>query len=163
MYLGIVNQPPPAPQLSPEYQALQDAEHIKLLVIFHYILAGVLAVIACIPIIHVLMGFFMMYAASRASTAMPADDAAVMQSMSWVFVLVGCAVIITGWVFAFLVYLSGRYLSRRENHTFIFVIACICCLQFPFGTALGVFTIIVLQRPSVKRLFEDPTSAIGSI
>jgi hypothetical protein len=31
--------------------------------------------------------------------------------------------------------------------------ACIECLFIPFGTILGVFTIIVLSRESVKTLF----------
>lgn len=38
--------------------------------------------------------------------------------------------------------------------TFVFVMACVQCANVPFGTALGVFTILVLQRPSVKALFE---------
>jgi hypothetical protein len=28
--------------------------------------------------------------------------------------------------------------------------------MFPFGTILGIFTIIVLSRPTVKRLFGVP-------
>jgi hypothetical protein len=31
--------------------------------------------------------------------------------------------------------------------------AAIACMLMPFGTVLGVFTIIVLMRPSVKELF----------
>ena len=34
-----------------------------------------------------------------------------------------------------------------------FVVACILCLNVPIGTALGVFTILVLVRPTVKDLF----------
>jgi hypothetical protein len=34
--------------------------------------------------------------------------------------------------------------------------ACIECLFLPFGTILGVFTIIVLSRESVKELFGAP-------
>jgi hypothetical protein len=33
-------------------------------------------------------------------------------------------------------------------------VAALCCAFFPFGTVLGVFTILVLVRPSVKALFE---------
>jgi hypothetical protein len=38
------------------------------------------------------------------------------------------------------------------------VIAIITCLSVPLGTALGVFTLIVLARPSVKQLFERRTA-----
>jgi hypothetical protein len=34
-----------------------------------------------------------------------------------------------------------------------FVTACLSCMNVPIGTALGVFAILVLNRPSVKALF----------
>ena len=49
--------------------------------------------------------------------------------------------------------LAGRYLARRERYTFCLVVAGVECMFMPFGTVLGVFTIIVLSRPSVKDLF----------
>jgi hypothetical protein len=36
--------------------------------------------------------------------------------------------------------------------------AAISCIFMPFGTVLGVFTIIVLLRPSVKELFAVNTA-----
>jgi hypothetical protein len=54
-------------------------------------------------------------------------------------------------------------LSERRNPTFIMVIAAIQCLNMPLGTALGVFTIVVLQRASVKRLFEHPSDGLGAV
>jgi hypothetical protein len=35
------------------------------------------------------------------------------------------------------------------------------CVFMPFGTVLGVFTLVVLTRPSVKPLFEDQRTAPG--
>jgi hypothetical protein len=49
---------------------------------------------------------------------------------------------------------AGRYLSRHVNRTFCLVVAGIECVFTPFGTVLGVFTIIVLMRDSVRELFE---------
>jgi hypothetical protein len=37
--------------------------------------------------------------------------------------------------------------------------AGIACVFMPFGTVLGVFTIIVLMRDSVRRLFGRPVSS----
>jgi len=51
---------------------------------------------------------------------------------------------------------SGLHRLDQSLHTrywFAFVMACIECLFIPFGTILGVFTIIVLSRESVKTLF----------
>ena len=37
----------------------QDAEHLKLLSIFHYIVAGLAALFACLPFLHLLIGVAM--------------------------------------------------------------------------------------------------------
>jgi hypothetical protein len=49
--------------------------------------------------------------------------------------------------------LTGYWLRKLKNRMFCFVIACILCLSAPLGTILGIFTILVLQRESVKELF----------
>jgi hypothetical protein len=46
--------------------------------------------------------------------------------------------------------ISGLQIRKRKGRIFSFVVAGVNCMQFPFGTALGVFTFIVLSRPSVK-------------
>ena len=45
-------------------------------------------------------------------------------------------------------------LKKRQKRTFSFVIACICCMNIPLGTALGVFTLVVLSRQSVKAIYD---------
>jgi len=40
------------------------------------------------------------------------------------------------------------------------VMACVECLFIPFGTILGVFTIIVLLRESVKALFAATQTSV---
>lgn len=72
------------------------------------------------------------------------------------FVIFGGLVCLGAWAFAVCFFLSARWLAARRNWTFCFVVACIACLQVPLGTALGVFTILVLQRPSVKGIFGRP-------
>jgi len=57
-------------------------------------------------------------------------------------------------VMAISILMAGRSLALRKRYTFAFIIACIECLFFPFGTILGVFTIVTLSRESVKALFE---------
>jgi hypothetical protein len=54
---------------------------------------------------------------------------------------------------AICILIAGRCLSRRKGYSFALVIACIECLFVPFGTILGVFTIVALSRESVKALF----------
>ena len=50
--------------------------------------------------------------------------------------------------------LSAKWLKQRKNRTFSYIVAAMNCLQFPFGTALGVFTFIVLSRPTVGSSYE---------
>ena len=47
----------------------------------------------------------------------------------------------------------GVQIRKRRWWTFCYLTGWGECLMFPFGTVLGIFTIIVLARPSVKRLF----------
>jgi hypothetical protein len=46
---------------------------------------------------------------------------------------------------------SGRFLTRQKKFWFLF--ACLACAGFPFGTMLGVSTIIGLAGRLVKGLY----------
>jgi hypothetical protein len=147
--------PPPHPQ------ALQDAEHLKLLAIFHYVLAGLAALFGSIPIIHVVVGIMMVSgkipmghppAGAPAGTPMPVTP----MDFGWFFIVLGGGMIVLSWTYAGLMFYAGRCLSARQKRTFCFVMACISCIHIPMGTALGIFTILVLQRPSVQALFDRP-------
>lgn len=70
------------------------------------------------------------------------------------FTFLGLGIMFAGWTLAALLAWAGRCLDRRMHYTFCFVMACVACLFQPFGIVPGVFTIIVLVRPSVKTLFE---------
>ena len=60
---------------------------------------------------------------------------------------------VLGWTFAVLILIAGRSIALRKHYMFCFVMACVECIFMPFGTVLGVFTILVLNRQSVKELF----------
>lgn len=132
-------------------QVNQDGEHLRLLSIFHYVTGGLMALLACVPIIHVVLGAIFMLSpstfAGRNGQGPPTWFGLVFMVLGGVFVLIG-------WALAALVLYAGRCLSRRKRHTFCLVVAGMSCLFFPVGTALGVFTILVLMRPSVKELFQ---------
>jgi hypothetical protein len=128
----------------------QDMQHLKLLSIFHYVVGGLLALIACFPIIHFVLGLVMIISPnSMAGGGSPPPT-----ELGWFFVLLAGGFILAGWTGAICLILAGRFLRRCKHHLFCLVVAGIVCLFNPFGTVLGVFTIIVLIRPSVKRLFE---------
>lgn len=145
---------------------MQDAEHLKLLVIFHYIMAGLAVLGGCFASIYVLVGAVFVAAPSSSAaggSGMSPADAEVLRMMGWIWGIIGGVAVGIAVALAVCLFLCGRYLSERSHPTFVFVMACIQCAFMPFGTALGVFTIIVLQRPSVKALFGQGGSALGSV
>jgi hypothetical protein len=129
----------------------RDSEHVRLLSIFHYVLGGIVGVFSCLPIFHVALGLIMIFSpgAFPDGNGQPPPP-----FIGWFFVALGSAVIVLGWSLAVCLLLSGWFLSRRKHYIFCMVIAGLACLYVPFGTVLGVFTFIVLGRPSVRAGFE---------
>ena len=136
----------PAP---PIQRPSADAEHLRLLSIFHYVVGGLAALFSCIPIIHLVLGLFLALAPEKLDPGSNPPPAFV----GWLFIGIALLLILAGWVFAGLVITAGRFLAKRIHYTFCLVIAGVECLFMPFGTVLGVFTIVVLMRPAVKQWF----------
>ena len=127
----------------------KDLEHLKLLSIFHYVYAGLTALFSCFPIIHVGLGvLFILMPETAGGGGDPPP-----KLMGWIFIGVGLAIIVIGWTVAILRAIAGRCLARRRAYWYCFAIAILDCLSVPLGTVLGVFTLIVLVRPTVKALF----------
>ena len=140
-----MNETPDTPTPAPTVD--QDLEHLKILSIFHYVLAAIVALIGCIPLIHFVLG------AGLASGTLgdgPEEGAAVVGCF---FMAVAAGLILFAWGYAICLVFAGRFLADRRNYTFCLVVAGIACLFMPIGTVLGVFTILVLLRPSVRARF----------
>lgn len=145
-----MNEPPPI-----DYS--QDAEHLRLLFIFHYILAGLFFLFAFFPVFHVSIGAMITFRPetffSGNSSEMPNEATKLIGLM---FMVIGVTIIVLGLLHAVLTAWSGRCIQLRKWRTFSIVAAGLNILAFPFGTVLGVFTIVVLQRPSVRALYPPP-------
>jgi hypothetical protein len=63
--------------------------------------------------------------------------------------------IVLGWTIGILTLISAQFIKNRKNRIFIVVVAGINCFIIPVGTALGVFTLIVMFRDSVIRIFQN--------
>jgi hypothetical protein len=133
-------------------QADQDAEHLRLLSIFHYIVAGFQALSALLPVFHLVIGLGLVFApewmGEGEENPLPA------QLMGGFFALFAGAWILAGLTMAACLVIAGRALAQRKRRTFCLVIAGLTAATcMPLGTVLGVFTIVVLSRPSVVGLF----------
>jgi len=129
----------------------RDTEQLNLLAIFHYVVAGFAALFSFFPLIYTALGVIFIFAA-RHGTAKP-DEELPPEFLGWIFAVVGSLLFVTAIVMAICIFIAGRSLALRKRYTFTLVIACIECLFVPFGTILGVFTIVTLSRESAKALF----------
>jgi len=126
----------------------QDREHLRLLTIFYYIWAGVQSLGGLMGLAFIGVGAFIASSPQVAQSNNPPPP--------WfgaIFAGIGALVFLSVEGMAALSFFTGRFLSRRQHHTFCVVISALNCLSLPLGTALGVFSILVLQRSSVKVLF----------
>ena len=57
--------------------------------------------------------------------------------------------------------ISGLCLRARKLRTFSLVVAGFNCMHLPLGTVLGVFTMIVLMRDSVRELYDANPTMLG--
>jgi hypothetical protein len=129
----------------------KDVEHLRLLATFHYIVGAITAIWLSFPLIHVFVG--LMFMLMPDSFGSDGKQAFPMRMFGLIFVVIGGAIVLLGWTLGALTIYAGRCISRREKHMFCVVVACVNCLHMPIGTLLGVFTVIVLFRDSVRQLF----------
>lgn len=144
--------PPPHPQM------LADAEHLKALSICHYVMGAMAVVFGSFPIFHVLLGGMIVTGKMPTAPVTTGGSASFFfpHEAGWFFIIFGAGLILLSWTYGVLMFFAGRSLGRRRNRTFCFVMACLSCVHVPLGTVLGVFTLLVLMRPTVQALFEGP-------
>ncbi len=135
----------------------EDDNHLQLLSIFHYVLGGLVALISLFPIFHLLCGLLFLVL-PLLGTEGDVKEAAPIMAIGGIFVLIPLAIITIGLSLAGCIITAGRRLGRRVQHNYCLVVAGIECLFMPLGTILGVFTIVVLSRNSVKELFGVPVT-----
>lgn len=132
----------------------QDESHLALLSTLHYVLAGLSAVFSSFFLMHVAWGISIWRGVSLFPSPPGGGPPAPFGIMMTVM---GAGAVMTGWIFAGCLVVAGRSLTIRKRYWFCFGVAVVACLVCnPLGLGLGVFTIIVLQRPTVKQLFGVP-------
>lgn len=131
----------------------RDEEQLRLLSIFHYVVAGLAVLVALLPIFYLVVMVFCLLGVSQFSADGVTLSQAALSSIRWSFYIFGFAFFCIGLVFAAFLFTTGQFLARHRRYSFCLTMAGIECIFFPFGTVLGVFTIIVLMRQSVKQLF----------
>jgi len=140
-----------------------DADHLRLLAVFHFVVAALAAAgIGFLAlhylVLHAIVSNPEMWRNQRGGGLPPREIFAIFRCLYVVF----ATVLVAGAVGNLL---SGLFIDRRKHRTFSLIVAGLNCFQIPFGTVLGVFTLIVLLRPSVREVYDaiqspDPAPAM---
>jgi hypothetical protein len=128
----------------------ENEQYLKILAIFYYILGALLALVGFFPIIHLWLGYMMVFMPNQMGGRGNPPPAA----LGWFFMIMAAGVMVSLWGLALCMILTGRYLIRHRHHMFCLVIAALVCMNAPLGTVLGVFTLVLLLKPEVKEMFE---------
>lgn len=129
----------------------EDKKNLDLLAMFHFILAGVTAFFSCFPFIHVFVGL----AIVMGKLSSESEHQGPPLFFGLIFAIMGAIFIVLGWSLAVVLVIAGKKLKQRRSRMFCMVVAGIECAFMPLGTVLGVFTIITLNKDSVKQLFTE--------
>jgi len=127
-----------------------DDGHLKAIVICHYVWGGLALLLSCMFIGHIIMGIMMVKGQFPTNGGPPNQFP---NQFGYMFICMGSGALLLGWAVGILTIISGRAIARRRWRMFSLVIAGVNCAWVPFGTVLGVFTFIVLLRPSVRALY----------
>ena len=125
-------------------------QQIKSLSTFHYFLGGIMAYLSCFSFCFFVMGIAMV---TGIHDGLGSDVP--LSIFGWFFIIVPGIFTLCGCALSVCIIIAGKKLSRCKNRVFCLVIAGIECTMMPFGTVLGVFTIVTLTNDPVKELFND--------
>ena len=150
MYPNSTPNLPPPPLSVGADQRRQDEEQLKIIVILFWVFGGLNLLCGTFPLLHVFMGFMMVSGRFPPGPGQPPPA-----EIGYFFIVIGLAIILIAWVIGILLIVTGSRLRKRKNRTFCQVVAAIACLSFPVGTGLGVWTLVVLSRPSIIALFQE--------
>lgn len=126
---------------------MNDNEKLRILSVFHYVVGLLSLLLALLPSIHLMMGIMMITGRFAHEEDFPAEP------MGWFFTVLALAFMLGALALGIALIAAGRNLAARKNYTFCFVVAGLSTLLFPFGTVLGIFTILTLAKDSVRAMF----------
>ncbi|MES2440759.1 MAG: hypothetical protein V4584_16955 [Verrucomicrobiota bacterium] len=143
-------EPPVFPFL--EHLRRKDDEHLKLLAVFHFVFGGLAILgIGFLVLHYLILNHVMMNPETWKAPGAHPPPRQFFQAFVWFYVIMGTAFLLGGIANI----LSGIFLRRKRHRTFSLVVAGIDCIQIPFGTVLGIFTIMVLSRESVRQSYAN--------
>jgi hypothetical protein len=128
-----------------------DADHLKLVGVFHLVLAGLTLLGLGFLFLH---WFFLHTLFTNPELMKGAKDgpppAQFFAIFKWFYLFFGGCIVTAGLLNA----VSGWCILKRRARIYSLVVAGLNCAIIPIGTTLGVFTFVVLLRDSVREAYE---------
>jgi hypothetical protein len=91
----------------------RDKEHLQLLAIFHYVVAGLTALFSFFPLLYTTVGIIFIFAA-RHGTAKPGEELPP-EFLGWIFAVIGLVLFLIGIAMAICILIAGRSLALCEQ------------------------------------------------
>ena len=131
-----------------------DEEHLKLLSLFHYIKGALTVGFSLLGILYFLFmtSLFKMIGRVEGQSHHYAQDFpheifSYLMFLMWILILLFLT-------FGVLQIFSGDYIRNKRHRIFSFVVGIVQLIEIPYGTILGIMTILVLSRSSVKGKYQ---------
>jgi hypothetical protein len=119
---------------------------LNLLSILHNLVAALWVVVAFFPITYLGIGLDIIEGRFNGVPEMT-------DTFGWSVILWSTASVVLSVVMAVTTFFAGWRLAQRRARPFCLWVAAVNCFFFPFGTALGIFTLVVLSRPEAREAF----------
>ena len=136
-------------------QTIVDDEHLRMLSIGYLVSACLSGFFSLIGLLYIFLGTLFSAVLKHAPHAQ--TQGLTPEFPAFIFVVIGFFIFIVMVACGVLKLLVHQRLKQRRSRVFCMVVAGLCCLGVPYGTVLGVFTFMLLTRPSVIRQFEGPS------
>ncbi len=141
------------PPITNATELKKDTDHLRLLAVFHFIFAGLSVLGLGFMVFHYSI-MQVIFSRPEIQNAQGGPPPEMIKKILLIFYSVMAVVLIIGGI---LNLLSALFLKSRKNRFYSLIIGGLNCVQVPIGTALGIFTIMVLTRDSVRRMYEEQT------
>lgn len=131
-----------------------SSQNLELITIFHYVVSAVIFLKGMTAFMFMGIGAIAMVTVMQQEGPDP-PAAAAMGLIGIIFFVIPIFFSAVTATIGTAVLIAGRRIAKRTHLTYCQIIAGLECLCFPYGTVLGVFTLIALTRDDIKTQFQD--------
>jgi len=132
--------------------------YLKYLSIGYYVFGVIVCLFSMFPCIHLFIGVGLLSGLIPEPAPPPNQvggppPEAMSTFIGVLFTMMSLIFICAGLFLGVCHILAGKNLASRKSHRTTFILACITCVVMPFGTVLGVLSIILLVQEETKSMF----------